>query len=62
MYFKTIHENTRIYKKMKKLSLCVICARKGSKGLKNKNILSISGYKLFEISIIQAQKVKFLIK
>ena len=58
MQFKTIHENTKIYKKMKKLSLCVICAREGSKGLKNKNILRICGYRLFEISVIQAQKSK----
>ena len=47
---------------MNKSNLCVICARKGSKGLKNKNILSISGYKLFEISIIQAQKSKIFDK
>ena len=28
---------------MKKKILCTICARKGSKGLKNKNILKLSG-------------------
>ena len=47
---------------MKKLSLCVICAREGSKGLKNKNILRICGYRLFEISVIQAQKSKIFDK
>jgi CMP-N,N'-diacetyllegionaminic acid synthase len=38
--------------------LCTICARKGSKGLKNKNLLKIYNKKLIFYSIDQAKKVK----
>ena len=38
--------------------LCTICARKGSKGLKNKNFLKIYNKKLIFYSIDQAKKVK----
>ena len=36
--------------------LCTICARKGSKGLKNKNLLKINTFNFY--SIDQAKKVK----
>lgn len=42
----------------KKNIVCTICARKNSKGLKNKNILKINGLTLIEISILQAIKSK----
>ena len=38
--------------------LCTICARKGSKGLKNKNFLKIYNKKLIFYSIDQAKKIK----
>ena len=38
--------------------LCTICARKGSKGLKNKNFLKLNGKELFWYSYNQAKKVK----
>ena len=38
--------------------LCLICARKGSKGIKNKNIIKIKNKKLIEITIDQAKKSK----
>ena len=38
--------------------LCLICARKGSKGIKNKNITKIKNKKLIEITIDQAKKSK----
>ncbi len=38
--------------------LCTICARKGSKGLKNKNLLKIKNKHLIFYSIDQAKKVK----
>ena len=39
-------------------SLCVICARTGSKGLKNKNFLKIKGKTLIEHTIKMALKSK----
>ena len=39
---------------MKKKILCTICARSGSKGLKNKNIKKINNNYLFELSIKHA--------
>src|SRR3989338_901559 len=36
--------------------LCTICARGGSVGVKNKNILSLSGKPLIAHSILQAKK------
>ena len=39
-------------------SLCVICARTGSKGLKNKNFLKIKGKTLIEHTIKVALKSK----
>lgn len=38
--------------------LCTICARSGSKGLKNKNFLKIGKYSLIDHTIKQALKVK----
>ena len=38
--------------------LCTICARKGSKGLKNKNFLKIFNKKLIFYSIDQAKEIK----
>lgn len=38
--------------------LCLICARKGSKGIKNKNTINIKNKKLIEITIEQAKKSK----
>ena len=38
--------------------LCLICARKGSKGVKNKNILKINNKNLINITIDQAQRSK----
>ena len=38
--------------------LCTICARKGSKGLKNKNFLKLNGKELFWHTYNQAKKVK----
>ena len=38
--------------------LCTICARKGSKGLKNKNFLKIYNKKLIFYSIDQAKEIK----
>ena len=38
--------------------LCLICARKGSKGIKNKNITKIKNKNLINITIDQAKKSK----
>ena len=38
---------------MKKKILCTICARKGSKGLPNKNILNLLGKPLIYHSLVQ---------
>mgnify|MGYP000002799609 CR=1 FL=1 len=38
--------------------LCLICARSGSKGLKNKNILKINNKSLLQITIELAKKIK----
>ena len=38
--------------------LCVICARKGSKGIKKKNLLKIKNKSLIDHTIDQAQKIK----
>ena len=38
--------------------LCTICARKGSKGIKNKNLVKINNKHLIFYSIDQARKVK----
>ena len=38
--------------------LCTICARSGSKGLKNKNFLKIKGNSLLSHSLNQALKIK----
>jgi len=38
--------------------LCTICARKNSKGLKNKNIKLLKGLSLIERAILQAKKTK----
>ena len=43
---------------MKKKVLCTICVRKGSKGLKNKNIKEINSTPLFLITLKQALKSK----
>ena len=42
--------------------LCTICARKGSKGVKNKNMILIHNQKLIDISINQAKKINFFNK
>lgn len=46
----------------KKNILCTICARKGSKGLKNKNILKLLGKPLIFHTISQAKKIKLISK
>lgn len=42
--------------------LCLICARKGSKGIKNKNMISINDRKLIDITINQAISAKIFNK
>ena len=42
--------------------ICTICARSGSKGIKNKNLQLINGLTLLEITIIQAKKSKLFSK
>ena len=42
--------------------LCTICARKGSKGVKNKALRKINGKTLIEISIKQAFYLMYLMK
>jgi CMP-N-acetylneuraminic acid synthetase len=44
---------------MKKL-LCTICARSGSKGIKNKNLLKINGKPLFYYTLMQAKTNKLI--
>ena len=44
---------------MKKKILCTVCARSGSKGLKNKNIKKINGKELINYTIDLAKKIKF---
>ena len=39
--------------------LCTICARKGSKGIKNKNIINLNGKPLILNTLQQAKKIKF---
>lgn len=43
----------------KKKILGIICARAGSKGIRNKNLLELKKKTLFEIAILQAKKCKF---
>ena len=38
--------------------LCTVCARSGSKGLKNKNLLKIKNKSLIDHALDQALKVK----
>ena len=45
-----------------KINLCTICARKGSKGVKNKNLKKINGLTLLEITIKQAIDTKLFNK
>ena len=40
------------------LRLCTICARSGSKGVKNKNVLNLAGIPLIAHSLIQAKESK----
>ena len=47
---------------IKKNILCTICARKGSKGLKNKNLLKLLGKPLIHHTLDQAKKIKILTK
>ena len=42
--------------------LCTICARKGSKGLKNKNLLKLLEKPLIHHTLDQAKKIKFFSK
>jgi len=46
--------------KNKKKILAIIPARKGSKGLKNKNILPLRGKTLVELTILTSKKSKFI--
>ncbi len=48
--------------KIKEKNLCTICARGGSKGVKDKNIKKINGVSLLERSINQAKKAKIFDK
>ena len=43
-------------------SICIICARKNSKGIKNKNLLKLKKKTLIEISFEQAKKTKIFDK
>lgn len=45
-----------------KKKICIICARKGSKGIKNKNFIKIGKLHLFEITIKQAINSKLFDK
>mgnify|MGYP006164578303 CR=1 FL=1 len=47
---------------MKKNSVCLIPARKGSKRITNKNIINFYGKPLIYYSIIAAKKVDYLIE
>ena len=47
---------------MKKKILCTICARKGSKGLKNKNLLKLLGKPLIYHTLDQAKKIRSFTK
>ena len=47
---------------MKKKILCTICARKGSKGLKNKNLLKLLGKPLMYHTLDQAKKIRSFTK
>ena len=48
---------------MKKIKiLCTICARKGSKGLKNKNLLKLLDKPLIMHTIEQARMIKYFNK
>jgi len=40
--------------------VALICARGGSKGIKNKNLLKIKGNSLLQIAINQAKKINFI--
>tara|TARA_B100000795_G_C22606611_1_gene363380 strand:+ start:68 stop:772 length:705 start_codon:yes stop_codon:yes gene_type:complete len=46
----------------KKNILCTICARKGSKGLKNKNVLKLLGKPIIHHTLDQAKKIKSITK
>ena len=48
-----------IRKKSKKKIVCIIPARSGSKGIKNKNIINLKGKPLIYWTIKLAKKVKF---
>ena len=41
-------------------TLCIIPARSGSKGIKDKNILKLNGKELFSYSVNFAKKLKFV--
>jgi len=45
---------------MKKNIIALICARGGSKGIKNKNLLKINGKTLLRISIEHSKKIKLI--
>jgi CMP-N,N'-diacetyllegionaminic acid synthase len=47
---------------IKKNILCTICARKGSKGLKNKNFLNLLGKPIILHTVDQAKKIKSFTK
>ena len=47
---------------IKKNILCTVCARKGSKGLKNKNFLRLLTKPLIHHTIDQAHKIKSFTK
>ena len=42
--------------------LCLICGREGSKGIKNKNMISVNNKKLIDITINQAISSKIFNK
>ena len=43
-------------------NICIICVRKNSKGIKNKNLLKINNQSLIEISFKQAKNSKIFNK
>ena len=47
---------------VKKSILCTICTRKGSKGLKNKNLLKLLGKPIIHYTVDQAKKIKSFTK
>ena len=50
---------TKKYKKALKDTILIICARKGSKGIKNKNIIKINKKPLIQYAFDKVNKIRF---